>query len=125
MVRSKPSKLSNRPELQRADERTQVSIEGRCRAGEREIQNVLVLDLGSNGCRLLGLSAGVTKSDPLELWLGDAGPIAARLKWAKRGSLGIAFDVPLDEALLGRLAQDAPAPNVIAMRRVRPDQLPR
>src|SRR5688572_13134810 len=102
MASPKTSKLSNRPALQRAEERTQVSIEGRCRAGERELQDVLVLDLGPNGCRLLGLSVGVTKSDPLELWLGDAGPVAARLKWAKRGSLGIAFDAPLDEALLQR-----------------------
>ena len=123
MASSKSSKLSNRPALQRADERTQVSIEGRCRAGEREIQDVLVLDLAANGCRLLGLSVGVTKSDPLELWLGgQAGPFAARLKWAKRGSLGVAFDSPLDEALLQRLALEAPAPNVIAMRRTRPDQ---
>lgn len=121
----KMSKLSNRPELQRADERTQVSIEGRCRAGEREVQDVLVLDLGPNGCRLLGLSAGVTKSDPLELWLGDVGPIAAQLRWAKRGSLGVAFDAPLDGALLERLAQQAPAPNVVALRRTRGEQAPR
>jgi len=122
MVSSKPSKLANRPALQRAEERTQVSIEGRCRAGERDLQDVLVLDLGPNGCRLLGLSVGVTKSDPLELWLGDAGPVAARLKWAKRGSLGVAFESPLDEVLLQRLAQEATAPNVVAIRRTRPDQ---
>ena len=77
------------------------------------------MDLGADGCRLLGLSAGVTKSDPLQLWLGDAGPFAASLKWAKRGSLGVAFDSPLDDPLLGRLAEAVPEPNVVPMRRNR------
>ena len=121
MVRSKPSKLANRPTEQRADERTAVNIAGRCRAGERETQDVLVIELGAGGCRLLGLSAGITKSDPLELWLGDAGPFAGRLKWAKRGLLGIEFERPLDAALLESLANAAQEPNVVPLRRGRAD----
>lgn len=121
MVRSKPSKLANRPAEQRSDERTAVQVAGRCRAGDRELQEVLVTDLGAGGCRMLGLSAGVTKSDPLELWLGEAGPFAARLKWAKRGLLGVEFDSPLDATVLESLASAVPAPNVIPMRRSRAD----
>jgi hypothetical protein len=121
MVRSKPSKLANRPAELRADERTAVNIAGRCRAGDREMQEVLVIELGEGGCRLLGLSAGVTKSDPLELWLGEAGPFAARLKWAKRGLLGIEFDRPLDRGLLETLANAAHEPNVVPLRRSRTD----
>ncbi len=79
------------------------------------------MDLGAHGCRLLGLSIGVTKSDPLELWLDDAGPVAARLKWVKRGSLGVEFDAPLDAELLGRLTEAGPAPNVLPLRRSRAD----
>jgi hypothetical protein len=75
------------------------------------------MDLGSHGCRLLGLSVGVTKNDALEVWLGDVGPVAARLKWVKRGSLGIEFDSPLDADVLERLAAHDPAPNVLPMRR--------
>jgi hypothetical protein len=119
MSGSKHARLSNRPREQRAGERTAVSLEGKCRAGEREIQDVLVLDLGQHGCRLLGVSVGVTKSDPLQLWLGEDGPFAARLKWAKRGSLGIEFDAPLAEDLLGRLAAEDSQPNVVPMRRSR------
>jgi hypothetical protein len=121
MVRSKPSSLANRPMEKRADERTAVNLAGRCRAGEREIQDVLVTDLGPAGCRMLGLSAGVTKSDRLDLWLGDAGPFSARLKWAKRGLLGVEFDRPLDSGLLETLANADPPPNVVPMRRGRAD----
>jgi hypothetical protein len=121
MARSKPSTLANRPMERRADERTAVHLAGRCRAGERDLQDVLVTDLGSTGCRMLGLSAGVTKSDRLELWLGESGPFAARLKWAKRGLLGVEFDRPLDPALLESLANAVAEPNVVPMRRSRAD----
>jgi hypothetical protein len=119
MVRSKPSKLANRPLERRADERTAVNLAGRCRAGDRDMQEVLVTDLGAAGCRMLGLSAGVTKSDRLELWLGESGPFAARLKWAKRGLIGVEFDCPLDTALLDSLASAEPVHNVVPMRRSR------
>lgn len=119
MSRSKPAALSNRPELARDDTRQRVSIEARCRAADREVQDVLVMDLGQTGCRLLGVAAGVTKSDPLQIWLAEAGPFAARLCWAKNGSLGVEFDEPLDEALVSRLAEAAAEPNVVAMRRPR------
>jgi hypothetical protein len=70
---------------------------------------------------LLGLSVGVTKSDPLQLWFGEAGPFAARLKWLKRGSLGAEFDEPLESGLLERLAVEDTKPNVMPMRRSRAD----
>jgi hypothetical protein len=119
MAGSKHARLLNRPDRQRADERSAVSLPGRCRSGDREIQEVLVMDLGAHGCRLLGLSAGVTKTDPLELWIEDTGPIAARLKWAKRGSLGVEFDAPLDAEVVERLTDVVPAPNVLPLRRIK------
>lgn len=119
MASSKHARLSNRPEKERAEERTAVSIAGRCRAGDREIQDVLIMDLAAHGCRLLGLSVGVTKNDALELWLGETGPVAARLKWVKRGSLGVEFDAPLDGDVLERLADADPKPNVLPIRRSR------
>ena len=79
------------------------------------------MDLASHGCRVLGLSVGVTKSDPLELWLGEVGPVAARLKWVKRGSLGVEFDSPLDVDVLERLAAADPTPNVLPIRRSKAD----
>jgi hypothetical protein len=120
MSRSKPAPLSNRAEVERDEPRQRVSIEARCRAADREIQDVVVMDLGQSGCRLLGVAAGVTKNDPLQLWLGEAGPIAARLCWAKRGSLGVEFDEPLDQQLVNQLAETAAQPNVVTMRRPRP-----
>lgn len=117
MASSKHARLSNRPEKERAEQRTAVSVPGRCRAGDRDVQEVLIMDLAAHGCRLLGLSVGVTKNDPLELWLGETGPVAARLKWVKRGSLGVEFDTPLDSGVLERLADADPGTNVLPLRR--------
>jgi hypothetical protein len=119
MAGSKHARLSNRPERERVEDRTAVSISGRCRAGDRDVQDVLVMDLASQGCRLLGLSVGVTKSDSLELWLGEVGPVSARLKWVKRGSLGVEFAEPLDAGVLESLADADIKPNVLPLRRSR------
>ena len=103
----------------RAGPRASVIIAAKCQVGERPAEEVLVTDLSAKGCRLRGNSIGVTKTEPVQLWLGDAGPIAARLKWVKKGSLGLAFEAALDESFLQPLL-DAPAPpiptNVVHLR---------
>jgi hypothetical protein len=120
MASSKHARLSNRPGKERDEDRTSLSISGRCRAGDRAIQDVLVLDLAPQGCRVLGLTAGgVTKNDPLELWMGDLGPITARLTGIKRGSLELEFAEPMDVTAIERLATTDPTPNVLPMRRSR------
>ena len=109
-----------RAEALRTGSRESVVIAGTCQVGERPAEAVLVTDLSARGCRLRGDSIGVTKSEPVQLWLGDAGPIGAKLKWVKKGSLGLAFDASLDEKLLEDLlaAPMAPVPsNVVPLKR--------
>ena len=100
--------------------RESVVIPGQCRIGERPAEEVLVTDLGAGGCQLRGNSIGVTKAEPVQLWLGEIGPIAAKLKWVKKGSLGLAFEAPLDEEVLQPLLE-APVPpfpsNVVPVKR--------
>lgn len=104
----------------RAGPRAPVVIPARCQVGERAVEEVLVTDISARGCRLRGNSIGVTKAEPVQLWLGDSGPVAAKLKWVKKGSLGLAFEAVLDETLLEALLA-APAPpvpsNVVPLRR--------
>ena len=104
----------------RTGPRESVIIPGQCQVGERPVEDVLVTDLSARGCRLRGNSIGVTKTEPVQLWLGDAGPIAAKLKWVKKGSLGLAFESALDEDVLQPLL-DMPAPpvpsNVVPLRK--------
>ena len=106
--------------MMRGSPRESVIIPGRCQVGERAAEEVLVTALSARGCRLRGNSIGVTKAAPVQLWLGEIGPIAARLKWVKKGSIGFAFDVPLDEDVLRPLL-DAPVPpvssNVVPLKR--------
>ena len=98
--------IAKRPKLAtkyigpQAGERDLVSLEGRCRTGEGAEVSASVLDLDALGCRVRGITAAVTKGTPVQLWLGSIGPIAARLRWVKLGSAGLAFETPLtDEAL--------------------------
>jgi hypothetical protein len=97
--------LLPRPDTER-DRRASVAIDGTCRIGERPAEDVVVTDLGLSGCCLRGTWLGVTKADPLTLHIGDVGPLAAKLKWARRGSLGVAFDEPLAAATLARLCAE-------------------
>lgn len=111
------TKLVNQTEGPRKGDRGTVTLDGRCRVGEGEPQDVRVTDLDAHGCEIRGISTGVTKSDPLELWLGAVGPVAARLRWAKRGALGVAFGEPLDEAALGQVREAEANTNVVPLRR--------
>src|SRR5687768_1193204 len=119
MPRKRP-KILPRTDLLRTAPRASVIIPGRCQVGGRSIEEVLVTDLSARGCRLRGNSIGVTKTEPVQLWLGDAGPIAAKLKWVKKGSLGLAFESALDEAFLQPLLDAPPPPvpsNVVPLRK--------
>ena len=116
----------NRPKLAthytgpRAGNRDFVSLEGRCCVGEGEIERISILDLDARGCRVKGITAAVTKIDMLQLWLGDLGPLTGRLKWAKRGSAGLAFDAALTGDQLEavkRTAAPVPLPQVVPLRR--------
>ena len=116
----------NRPKLAthytgpRAGNRDFVSLEGRCCVGEGEIERISILDLDARGCRVKGITAAVTKIDMLQLWLGDLGPLTGRLKWAKRGSAGLAFDAALTDDQLEavkRTAAPVPLPQVVPLRR--------
>jgi hypothetical protein len=116
----KRAKILPRTDLLRAGPRSAVVIPGQCQVGERPAEEVLVTDLSAMGCRLRGNSIGVTKAEPVQLWLGDSDPIAARLKWIKKGSIGLAFDLALDdsvlEALLSAPAAAVPS-NVVPLKK--------
>jgi len=116
----------NRPKLAthytgpRAGPREFVSLEGRCRVGEGQAEPIAVLDLDAGGCRVKGITAALTKADPLQLWLGDVGPVSGKLRWVKRGSAGIAFTDPLDVHQLAAVKLTAlplPEAEVIPLRR--------
>ena len=120
MARLNRPKLATRYTGPRAGDRDFVSLEGRCRVGEGEIEQISILDLDARGCRVKGITAAVTKVDVVQLWLGDLGPLTARLRWAKRGSAGLAFDAALADDQLEEAKSTvvpAPLPQVVPLRR--------
>ena len=117
MTRGKRSKLQQKSARSRTSERSAVVIEGLCVIGERGKESALVTDLGLQGCRVRTEAVGVTRSEGLQLWLGEFGPIAGTLRWSKGGALGVLVDTPLDQGTLeALLAAGEPPSNVIPLR---------
>ena len=111
----KRSRLVLRSDADRSGARERVALAGTCRIGGRPVQEVHVVDLSAAGCRLIGRAVGVTKGEAMELSMASFGPFAGTLKWAKLGSLGVAFDAPLDEQALARLGEAEPAASAIVL----------
>jgi len=99
-----------------ASGRRKVAIDGRCSIGGREAQEVLLTDIGLTGCRLRANAVGVTKSEGLELWLGETGPIAGQLEWARDGALGVSFETPIEPDLLDTLCEASLLRKVVLLR---------
>lgn len=120
MASKKRPMLLARSNTPRGAERGSVLVAGKYSVSGRPAEDVLITDLSASGCRLRANSIGVTKTEPIEIWLGEFGPIAAKLKWLKKGSLGLAFDKPLDhqalQALLDVPAEPRPS-NVVPLHR--------
>lgn len=116
--------ITNRPTLQQRStsrhdrERAIVAIVGTCQIGDRPQEEVLITELGADGCRMRAGTVGLTKTEPLVLRVGTAGPIAARLMWAKGGALGVLFEEPLADDLVEALcAASMPPDTIVALRR--------
>jgi hypothetical protein len=117
MTRGKAAKLQQKTARSRTTVRKPVVIDGECVIGDRPKEAALVTDLGRQGCRVRTEAVGVTRSESLQLWLGEFGPIAGTLKWSKGGSLGVLFDVPLEDGTLeALLAAGEPPSNVVELR---------
>ena len=117
MAKAKRPTLQQRSAGPRAGDRMRVAIAGTCRVGDKPEEDVRITDLAPNGCRMRAGAVGVTKTEPLVLRIGSAGPIAARLTWAKGGALGVSFEAPLDEHVIEELcAGSAPADNIVPLR---------
>lgn len=117
MAGPKRPKLIHRSEDTRGDPRHAVTVSASCQVGDRAVEDVLVTDLSPSGCRVRLVSIGVTKSEPVQLWLGAEDPVAAKLTWVKQGALGLAFDTPLDDAAVERLSGQTLPANVVPLRR--------
>jgi hypothetical protein len=118
MTRGKRPKLQQQKSSRsRTTPREAVVIEGFCVIGEREREIALVTDLGLQGCCVRTEAVGVTRSEGLQLWLGEFGPVSGTLRWSKGGSLGVLFDTPLaEDTLEALLAAGEPSSNVIPLR---------
>ena len=113
-TRKRP-KLATHYDGPRAGSRDLVSLDGRCRIGDADEEDIVVLDLDRRGCRVRGIMRAVSKGDPIFLTIGPVGPIEARLRWMKRGLAGLKILTPLsdeqfDEATAGVPAEAAYQP---------------
>lgn len=112
--------LIKRSRLSSGSERSKGSrplrIPGKCQVGDRPLAEAWISDIDSEGCSVLLVTIGVTKGEPVLLYLGGEAPIAGRLKRAGQGSIGVGFDTPLGEGVLDRLLAIEPPANVVPLR---------
>jgi hypothetical protein len=69
--------------------------------------DALLIELSLDGCRLShadGLRE-LAPGDPLVLRLPGTDALSARVRWAREGTLGLRFDVPLHTAALETLIE--------------------
>jgi hypothetical protein len=113
----------NRPSLSRQTHRSAdsarngVAIEGRCSIGGREPHVVLLTDLSPTGCRMHATAVGVTKSETIELWLGETGPLAGKLEWIRDGALGVSFETEIEPELLEALYETSLLAKLVRLRK--------
>jgi hypothetical protein len=119
MTAPKRPKLYDRGEAARTGERTTVRIPANCQAGEQAAEDTFVTDISTHGCKLLAVTVGALKSQPITLRFEGEAPITGRLKWVKQASLGIAFDTPLSEEVLARVSALVAPSNVFPIKRAR------
>lgn len=116
MKQGKRATLRQSSAQDRTTGRNAVAIPATCTIGERGAVEVLVTDLGANGCRMHNAAVGVTKAAPLVLRFAAGEPIGASLKWIKGGALGVRFDQTLSEQVLEVLLAQQADGNVVALR---------
>ena len=116
MGNPKRPKLALTGASDRQHARVPVAIPAICVIGDREEEEVLVTDLGRNGCCMYTSAVGVTKTEPITIQLEGDLSINGTLKWNKAGSIGVRFDQALPDELLEKLRDDVSAHNVVAMR---------
>ena len=116
MTRGKRAKLVESGPQDRSTQRQRVAIPAHCTIGERDREEVLVTDLGRNGCKMHTGAVGVTKTETLVLELDGCAPIKGSLKWSKSGQLGVRFAKPLGAKKLESLCTEQSAHNVVPLR---------
>jgi hypothetical protein len=111
------SKLSVSRQDLRPEGRRALNIPARCQIGAREMEDVSITAIDSEQCSVWTVALGVTKSEPVVLYLDGEEPIAGQIQWIRHGSLGVAFHAPLGEAVVERLRMLEAPTNVIALRK--------
>ncbi|MEO6152955.1 MAG: PilZ domain-containing protein [Croceibacterium sp.] len=117
-ARKRPT-LYDRGEAARSGDRTPVRIPAHCQVGEQVPEDTFVTDISPRGCKLLAVTIGALKSQPVVLRFGDETPITGRLKWVKQASVGVAFDEALSDERLARISALVAPSNVVPIRRAR------
>ena len=82
----------------RRDERYALDVPGKYCGGTGRVSEALLFDVSEYGCRL---GAGnLAPGAVISIWAGAVGPIGATVKWRDNQFSGVAFDQPLDTAVL-------------------------
>ena len=87
----------------RRERRWQTEVYGSCLIGDHQDQ-IAIIEISTNGCRVRGNFANRAPGDPLQLFVGNIGPLDATIRWTKADMAGVEFRDRLDLALVAYFA---------------------
>lgn len=90
--------------MNRSSEREQVEVVGSFRHAFQPTQNITIVDLTCDGCKIEGIPAALYQGDRIAVGIEKIGPIHATVQWVRPGvNAGLKFERPLHEAVFKSL----------------------
>jgi hypothetical protein len=75
--------------------RKTLTLPGRYYTGLGKPVDVRLNDISEEGCRLGQVSTRLPAGSRLQVYVGEAGPFFAMVKWSQDGEVGVTFATPL------------------------------
>lgn len=97
-----PSAHVERPIIERAAERHDVSIVGRLRT-TRGSSSVTIHDLSEGGCLVFDDLGGHSEGERVTIRIGSIGPISATIAWCSKQQLGLSFENALHSYIVDHM----------------------
>ena len=89
--------------LERAGERHAVELVGKYRAPRGQSRDIWVKDVSRTGCRFFDRYSILEVGTTISFRIGNIGPLYAEVRWRERSTVGIRFEQPLHESVLGHI----------------------
>ncbi len=86
--------------MTRQTNRKPLTLPGRYHLGKGRGAEVTLSTLSRGGCRFVDEEGHLAAGTRIHVYIDDAGPFPAQVRWVREGQTGVTFATPLDQAQL-------------------------